>query len=439
MSSALSAIAEEEKKISELTCEFFGRRWLLNTLRNYATLAQAPTLYHLGGAGQGRPALLVSAGPSLDKNAHLLPEMAKRCIVIAGQHTLDILDKVGVVPDIVAAIDAGAMVPGHMRGHRAGMLFTAPVVRPAVMDAMQLEHGQCWAPANIGHDDWFWPWPREILIPNGGSVACTLMTIAWRMGCDPCIFVGQDLAMTGDRYYPQLSGDGEVEITYAEHEGKRYFYSLHPGRILHEHGPVVDLPEWSGVGTVPASRGLAAVHRWFEAATPLLRPNRWMNCTEGGARIEGMEHVTLEAAMAQIPDAPKGDIFGPVMASWEQQRPEVVRAMRARACEVRSMLRYARQHSDVCTHELASSTDRAVLTQRLKGPEQQMRKCLVQCEQLVLGLDRTRHYRSEKFREQREGNEALRRDIAIQNYRMIRNADILVGPELDRVIESMPH
>ena len=52
------------------------------------------------------PGLLVAPGPSLKKNLHLIPEFAKKGVVVGVSHVLGKLQKMGVDPELTVAIEA---------------------------------------------------------------------------------------------------------------------------------------------------------------------------------------------------------------------------------------------------------------------------------------------------------------------------------------------
>ena len=55
---------------------------------------------------KGHPAIIVSAGPSLEKNIHLLREAKGKAVIIAVDAVLPTLVPAGVIPDIVVVLEA---------------------------------------------------------------------------------------------------------------------------------------------------------------------------------------------------------------------------------------------------------------------------------------------------------------------------------------------
>ena len=98
-----------------------SRRTLENVARNVATYASTPGPGPLKDLYKGYPAVVVSAGPSLRKNKHLLKDLAGRAVIIAVQTTLRPLLEVGVVPDFVTALDYSDLCSQYFENLPAGL------------------------------------------------------------------------------------------------------------------------------------------------------------------------------------------------------------------------------------------------------------------------------------------------------------------------------
>ncbi|MGH7215381.1 MAG: motility associated factor glycosyltransferase family protein, partial [Tepidisphaeraceae bacterium] len=92
-------------KTSLNTLVLNGKRTAENVSRNAAWYAAAPGLARLKNAYKGQPAVVVSAGPSLRKNRHLLKEVDGKAVVVAVQTTLQPLVEMGVEPQFVTSLD----------------------------------------------------------------------------------------------------------------------------------------------------------------------------------------------------------------------------------------------------------------------------------------------------------------------------------------------
>ena len=179
-------------------------RYLLNTLRNLPALTVEGDVASLVGAGTGRPAVVVAAGPTLDANLPDLIAGRERVLLIAVDTALRPLLAAGIHPDVVVAVDPSEANASH--------LVDLPECPNTVLVAegsldpeavRQFAGRTCFFRVADHHP---WPWLRghgldRRQLRAWGSVLTTAFDLALTMGCDPIIFAGADLAFTGDRPY----------------------------------------------------------------------------------------------------------------------------------------------------------------------------------------------------------------------------------------------
>ena len=189
-------------------------RNLLQNLDHYAT---GPGIADLKDRFTGRPAIVVSAGPSLARNIALLstPGLRDRFVIIAVQTVLKTLLARGIKPHFVTALDYHeisrrfyeGLTPQDVEGIE---LIVEPKVSPAVpiafpgtvrisadgfLDSL-LGRGCGNGLQQVGG------LARDMgAIPQGATVAHLAYYVARHCGCDPVIFVGQDLGFTDGQYY----------------------------------------------------------------------------------------------------------------------------------------------------------------------------------------------------------------------------------------------
>ncbi len=83
----------------------FQKYGLMLFLKNIRIMSKGIPLDEFKDKYQNKPAIIVSAGPSLKKNIHLLKEAQDRFIIITGGRTLKALIDAGVTPHFVCIID----------------------------------------------------------------------------------------------------------------------------------------------------------------------------------------------------------------------------------------------------------------------------------------------------------------------------------------------
>lgn len=179
---------------SRVTC-----RNIANNLPRYVSTPPINCLYE---RFKGRPAIVVSAGPSLRKNIDQLAELKGRAVIIAVQTTFKMLLDRGIVPDFVTSLDYHEMSKRFFEGiadFSQTHLVAEPKVTWHVVDAY---HG----PVSLLNSDVARLLVGDALAARGGlkagaTVAHLAFYLAIYMGCDPVVLVGQDLGYTDNVYY----------------------------------------------------------------------------------------------------------------------------------------------------------------------------------------------------------------------------------------------
>ncbi|MFO0627320.1 MAG: 6-hydroxymethylpterin diphosphokinase MptE-like protein [Polyangiales bacterium] len=201
------------RAVFEAFAKRYGMDLVRRGLRNARHVASLPNAGALTDALRGEAAVIVAAGPSLDKNIHLLKGMQGKVAILAMNQTVRALRRAGIRPDVVLAGDWGNLTP-HFEGvepGEIGALGLATVVTPALFDV----------PADrrfvFAASPWIERWLFDMLGEDAtlharGSVSFSLLELALRMGCSTVAFIGLDLAFEGTRYYARGAADGEGEL-----------------------------------------------------------------------------------------------------------------------------------------------------------------------------------------------------------------------------------
>jgi hypothetical protein len=265
--------------------------WLQNFFINFRTSFRDPGLTTLQGIFAGKPAFLVAAGPSLDTNAHLLAQVKGRAIIIAVLQAVRSLQKHGIEPDLIVSFDPKEI---NYTRHFADLdtkelaLCYVPILYPRIVK----EHS---GPRFVvGADIYpFSQWLFDILrepkgvVASGPSVANVAWDIARQLGCDPLIFVGQDLAFTGERSHADnVTGGGQIspELLHKVKENPNHYCFVEG---------------WDGE-RILTNKSMLAMKIWFEQKISEYSGRRFIDATEGGAKIIGTEPMTLQAAIDEF-------------------------------------------------------------------------------------------------------------------------------------------
>ena len=181
----------------------FAGRYLLPTLRNLDVVGREADAAALERRFTGCPAVLVGAGPSLDGNLPELRALQDRAVIIAADTTLRPLIAEEVSPHLVVAVDPGETNAAHLAGVDAGdsFLVAEASLHPSAFPGFR---GRTFLFRVSHHEPW--PWLSTIGVSRGllrawGSVLTSAFDLALRMGCDPIVFAGADLAYSHGRQY----------------------------------------------------------------------------------------------------------------------------------------------------------------------------------------------------------------------------------------------
>ncbi|HZW07484.1 MAG TPA: 6-hydroxymethylpterin diphosphokinase MptE-like protein [Phycisphaerales bacterium] len=183
---------------------------LRNCLQNLDHYATCPGIESLRGAFAGRTAIVVSAGPSLQRNIDLLSRrgVADRFVIVAVQTVLrPLLDK-GIRPHFVCALDYHEVSRRFYEGLteeavRGVTLVAEPKVNPSVPSAFPGKIrmvGDGFLDLVLGEGEGGLARPMGRL-PAGTTVAHLCCYLARFLGCDPVCLIGQDLGFTDGQYY----------------------------------------------------------------------------------------------------------------------------------------------------------------------------------------------------------------------------------------------
>lgn len=178
--------------------------YLLNTLENLPVIAREADAAALDSAFTHTPAVLVAAGPSLDRHLEDLRAIQDRALIVSVDTAAWPLLGSGVQPHLVVAVDPSINNARHLeslpRDCGAWMVGEASL-HPSGFGPFE---GRTFCFRVAEHEPW--PLLRAAGLDAGllrawGSVLTTAFDLTLRMGCDPIIFVGADLAYTEARPY----------------------------------------------------------------------------------------------------------------------------------------------------------------------------------------------------------------------------------------------
>ncbi|WP_035767591.1 motility associated factor glycosyltransferase family protein [Butyrivibrio sp. NC2002] len=221
------------------------------------------------------PCIIVAAGPSLHKNVEVLNKIKGHAFILCTDRALLVLDEHGIVPDAVISLDAEKS-PDFMR---AKVAENIPVICSYQLNA---ETQKLYYDRRIFYHALSYEYDligEKIVAQNGldqgGNVAGGAFTVCDFLGIKTVILIGQDLAFLNGRHHADGRNDG---------------------------APQLDVKEIPGIdGNMVQSNDMWIGFKNFFERQILIHPEmRVIDATEGGARIEGTEIMTLQEVADKV-------------------------------------------------------------------------------------------------------------------------------------------
>jgi SAM-dependent methyltransferase len=294
----------------------FAGRYLLHTLTNLPTIAAEGDAAALDHLFPGVPAIVVGAGPSLDRNVAALLRLKDRALFIAVDTAVRPLLAAGIRPHLVVAVDPSELNGQHLSGladTRGMWLVAEGSVHPTVFTPFA---GRTFTFKVSGHDPWPWLAERGAdrrQLQAWGSVLTTAFDLALRVGCDPIVFAGADLAYTDGLQYCRNT-TYEEQWSHLETNAERAAeFSTYLRTQTHLAQADVAGRE---VITVP---NFIQFRDWLVSQATAASPRRIINATGGGI-LHGGRIETAELESLVLPAAPvEGfDTQGRLGAAWNE-------------------------------------------------------------------------------------------------------------------------
>jgi hypothetical protein len=271
-----------------------------NVVRHLDKLLKFPTVSILKDKAIGKPVICVSAGPSLAKNIEFLKKIQNEVFIIAITTTAYTLLKHGIRPDLMTIIDmqplvldqlkdidvSGIPIVVEMSCHHSvveevntDFIFSlSPVTSKTFLVSLIEALGM-----QLTTDDF---------VSSGLTVAITSLMCAARMGASQIILVGQDLAITSDVSHVDGTVDS-YKTEVIEENGQKFFKNIshQNSEVSYTYAKEVDGYYGGKVYTTPS---LDVFINYFRRLIKDNNLTNVYNATEGGAFIEGCEHISLK-------------------------------------------------------------------------------------------------------------------------------------------------
>lgn len=299
-------------KLSDLLTRIeFEELWITNIFRNIHHMFLAAPVSSMFGRFKGYPGIIVSAGPSLRRNARELARAADRALIVCVDTAYKILLRHGITPHIVMTLDAQKHSVRHFLGAPPGRSFLLAdlVSCPAILrdypgSAIVSTTSKFYTGADGSHRrettatiDWIESRSFGVGdIQSGGSVATSAFDLLLNLGCSGIVLAGQDLAYTGREIH--CSGTHHNE-EWAPRITRLYNLDTINQAVIRKR-KIKRVEAFGGNGEVISDFVFDLYKSWFEDSAAKV-PIPVINATEGGARIKNTVEKPLGEAIDAMP------------------------------------------------------------------------------------------------------------------------------------------
>lgn len=257
----------------------YGKDFMSCYLDNIKSITSSHYLNEFKDKFKDYTAVVVSAGPSLEKNIDELKNFNDNAIIICGNRTLRPLVEKGIIPHFMCSVDCSdavyEMSQKYLNYGNIPLVFTETSNSKLVLNKRKHKIFFKYAVAKTSI--------QEIVGKNidslysGGSVAHTCVDFARYIGCKVIIFIGQDLAYTNNREHAQIA------------EIQNYNKTISNKNLIQVDGLYGD--------KVFTTYVLNGYRDALEEYIKRMKNIKFVNATEGGALIKGAESITLKEAL----------------------------------------------------------------------------------------------------------------------------------------------
>ncbi len=269
-------------KINRNTYANLGEEFLINIIRNLKYIVNSTTVNKLKNAYDNKPAIIVSAGPSLQNNIDELKGIFNNALILSGGRTLEVLLERKIEPTCLGIVDPGdesyTLVENCIDKVNCSLIFSDQANNKVVSGHKGKKF--FYTISNMISEAFD---ENIVNLSGGGSIAHSLTNLAIHMGCNPIIFIGQDLANTNELNHADFCKSSWEESNVRKDE----------------NGTDIYVKDVNG-GYVKTSHVLNAFRISLEKIIDRNPQVKFINATEGGAFIKGTDNRKLKDVISEL-------------------------------------------------------------------------------------------------------------------------------------------
>ncbi len=288
-----------DKKIINInTISRFDKLWAYNIASNVVEISTHYGVNKFFNKYKNIPAIIVSAGPSLEKNINKLKDMKTKSIIIAVDTAVKPLQAHNIEPHFIITIDPQKKNAKYLRNIK----FTNSImIAESSIDNEAIRNFK----GSIFFIDSIFPLAKEFMkalgdrgdVTMGGSVSTSAFDFAIRTGANPIIMVGLDLSFPNHQTHIKGSYHEEnffTEINKLDSYDSRIYKVLVSGNLREEKNIYNE--------TVYTDSRFDMYRNWYEEQCSKYDNIKFYNATEGGVIIKTMENITIDEIINKYND-----------------------------------------------------------------------------------------------------------------------------------------
>ncbi len=279
----------DKKAININTMAKFEKLWAYNISGNTSAIAFNYGVNKFLDMFKNKPAIVVSAGPSLQKNIEQIKSLENKCVIIAVDTVLKSLQYHNIKPHFITTIDPQKKNAKYFRGIDTS---NSILIAESSIDREVVENHK----GGLYFNDSIFPLAQLFMkylgergeLTVGGSVSTGAFDLAIRLGCSPIIMLGLDLSFPDHQTHIRGSYHEEdffTQISRLDTYDSRIYKILIQGNLKKEQNIYGD--------TVYIDSRFQMYRDWYEKHIEANKDVKIYNATEGGISIKGMENTTL--------------------------------------------------------------------------------------------------------------------------------------------------
>lgn len=311
------------------------RRWTYGVFGNIPHILKNQDLHVLSNKFKNKTVVIISAGPSLDKNIQDLKPYRDKLIIFCVGTALKTALKNGIIPDFTMVLEMSKNTKVQLEVPELSDINVI-ISNTTYSEVFKLNPKRFFN--YYGNKTPASKWLGIVLdaqiekYEEAGTVSLSSFYAAKILGCDKIIFIGQDLAYTDNKCYSKDSvygnyklDDSKTVATENMEEVKNILkidettVNKHLDMLSKE---LIEVKGQNGKMVVTRPDMLLFIKYFEKIAQNLGNEITLVNATEGGAYLEGLEHITLKEALSKYTNEEVIDVEK-IIKNYEIKQKEI--------------------------------------------------------------------------------------------------------------------